>query len=157
MARMNSSRVQDGAREREARLDMTLPPPPRPQYQGEPGQYRPVQQQHVAAQFQTTAPTLGQYIRSDTRTLPGRRKPKWAGRVAFWLGMLAAILFFGDLLITGGLGVLAAFATPIGVVAFLFALVAIIAGVGRGLGIFGLIFALAGSTLFWSWLERTFG
>jgi hypothetical protein len=136
---------------------MTLPPPPRPIYQGEPGQYRPVQLQHVQAQRQALAPTLGQYIRSDTRTLPGRKKPRWAGRVAFWLGMLAAILFFGDMLITGGLGVLAAIAAPIGFVALLFALVAIIAGVGRGLGIFGLLFALAGSTLFWSWLERTVG
>jgi hypothetical protein len=136
---------------------MTLPPPPRPHYQGEPGQYRPVQAQHVQPQFQTTAPTLGQYIRSDTRTLPGRKAPKWAGRVAFWLGMLTAVLFFGEILVAGGLGVVAAVAAPLGVVAVLFALIAIIAGIGRGLGIFGLIFALAGSTIFWSWVGRTFG
>ncbi len=138
---------------------MTLPPPtpPRPQYQGLPSSYRPVQQQHVQPQLQATAPTLGQYIRSDTRTLPGRRAPRWAGRVAFLLGMLAVILFVGDTLISGGLGMLAVLAAPIGVVAFLFALIAIIAGIGRGLGIFGLVFALAGSTIFWSWLGRTFG
>ena len=133
---------------------MTLPPPPRPEYQGEPGQYRPVQLQHVQAQRQAVAPTLGQYIRSDTRTLPGRKKAKWAGRVAFWLGMLTAVLFFIDAGMDGELGQLAA---PLSVVAVIFALVAIIAGIGRGLGIFGLIFALAGSTLFWSWLDRTFG
>lgn len=132
-------------------------PPPRPQYQGQPDQYRPVQQHHVAAQRQDTAPTLGQYWRSDTRTAPGRNPAKWAGRVAFWLGMLAAILFFTDMFLTGAPGSLAAIAAPLSVVAFFFALIAIIAGVGRGLGIVGLVFALAGSTLFWSWLEHTFG
>jgi hypothetical protein len=136
---------------------MTLPPPPRPEYQGQPGQYRPVQLQHVQAQRQALAPTLGQYIRSDTRTLPGRKKPKWAGRVAFWLGMLAAALFLGELLVTGSLGPLAAIAAPVSAVAGVFALVAIIAGIGRGLGIVGLVFALAGSSIFWSWLETTFG
>jgi len=136
---------------------MTLPPPPGPVSQGLPSSYRPVQQQHVQAQRQATAPTLGQYIRSDSRVVPGRKQPKWAGRAAFWLGLLAAVLFFGELLAVGSLGLLAAVAAPLGVVAVLFALVAIIAGVGRGLGIFGLVFALAGSTIFWSWLERTFG
>ena len=136
---------------------MTLPPPPRPQYQGQPGQYRPVQQHHVPQLFQVSAPTLGQYFRSDNRTLPGRRKPKWAGRIAFWLGLLVAVLFFGELLVTGELGVIAAVATPLSVVAVIFALIAIIAGIGRGLGIFGLVLAVAGSTMFWSWLERTVG
>lgn len=134
---------------------MTLPPPPR--YQGEPNQYRPVQQHHVAAQRQDTAPTLGQYWRSDTRVVPGRKPAKWAGRAAFWLGMLTAALFFAGTFIGGVPPVLAAFATPLSVVAVIFALIAIIAGVGRGLGIFGLVFALAGSALFWSWLDRTFG
>ena len=136
---------------------MTLPPPPRPEYQGEPGQYRPVQLQHVQAQRQALAPTLGQYIRSDTRTLPGRKKAKWAGRVAFWLGLLTAALFLVDAGIDGELGQLAAIAAPLSVVAVVFALIAIIAGIGRGLAIFGLVFALAGSTLFWTWLGRTFG
>jgi hypothetical protein len=135
---------------------MTLPPP-RPQYQGQPNQYRPVQQHHVAAQRQDTAPTLGQYWRSDTRTVPGRKPAKWAGRAAFWLGLLTAALFFAGTLPTGAPTVLAAFATPLSVVAVIFALIAIIAGVGRGLGIVGLIFALAGSSLFWSWLASTFG
>jgi hypothetical protein len=135
---------------------MTLPPP-RPQYQGQPNQYRPVQQHHVAAQRQDTAPTLGQYWRSDTRTVPGRKPARWAGRAAFWLGLLTAVLFFAGTLPTGAPTVLAAFATPLSVVAVIFALIAIIAGVGRGLGIVGLIFALAGSSLFWSWLASTFG
>lgn len=144
---------------------MTIPPPPprllsqppRPLYQGEPGQYRPVQLEHVQAQRQALAPTLGQYIRSDNRVLPGRKKAKWAGRTAFWLGMLCAVLFIGDAAVDGELGLVAAIAMPLSVVAVIFALVAIIAGIGRGLGIFGFVFALAGSSLFWSWLERTFG
>lgn len=136
---------------------MTLPPPPRPQYQGQPNQYRPVQQHHVAAQKQDKAPTLGQYWRSDTRTVPGRKPAKWAGRAAFWLGLIAAGLFFAGTLIAGLPTVLPAYAAPVGVVAIFFALIAIIAGIGRGLGIFGLILALAGSSLFWAWLARTFG
>ncbi len=134
---------------------MTLPPQ-RPHYQGEPNQYRPVQLHHVAAQRQDKAPTLGQYWRSDTRTTPGRKPAKWAGRAAFWLGILAAALLFGGTYVIGS-AFLAAVAAPVSVAALGFALIAIIAGVGRGLGIFGLAFALAGSTFFWSWLERTFG
>jgi hypothetical protein len=133
---------------------MTLPTP-RPRYQGEPSAYRPAQQHHVEAQRQLSAPTLGQYWRSDSRVVPGRKRPTWAGRVALWLGMLAAILFFAGLFVNAV--VLVAVATPIGIVAILFALIAIIAGVGRASGIFGLIFALAGSSIFWAWLERTFG
>ncbi|HWH97808.1 MAG TPA: hypothetical protein VNS80_05530 [Pseudolysinimonas sp.] len=135
---------------------MTLPPP-RPQYQGQPEQYRPAQQHHVAAQRQESAPTLGQYWRSDNRTVPGRKPSKWAGRVAFWLGIIAAILYFAPTFFADVPVLFAAYAAPLGVVAVIFALIAIIAGIGRGLGILGLIFALAGSTIFWSWLERTVG
>lgn len=136
---------------------MSFPPPPRPPYQGQPDQYRPVQQQHVAALRQDTAPTLGQYWRSDVRIVPGRRRPKWAGRAAFWLGMLAAVLFFADNVVPGIPAEIAAFAAPVSLVAVIFALIAIVAGVGRGLGIVGLIFALAGNVYFWAWLDRTFG
>lgn len=134
-----------------------LPPPPRGFQPAAPAQYgyRPVQQ-HVAPLTQTTAPTLGQYWRSDTRVVPGRKPAKWAGRAAFWLGMLAAALFFGGFLVTGGLGLLAAFALPVSVVALFLALIAVIAGIGRGLGFFGAIFALAGNIWFWSWLDATF-
>jgi hypothetical protein len=135
---------------------VTLPPPQRPHYQGEPSQYRPVQQHHVAAQRQDKAPTLGQYWRSDNRTAPGRKPARWAGRAAFLLGILAAVLLFSGTFF-GAPTVVADFAAPVSLVAVVFALIAIIAGVGRGLGIFGLIFALAGSTIFWSWLDRTFG
>ena len=38
---------------------------------------------------QVTAPTLLEFWRSDSRVVPGRRPPKWAGRTAFWVGMLA--------------------------------------------------------------------
>lgn len=106
---------------------------------------------------ETLAPTLGQYWRSDTRLAPGRTKPKWAGRAALWLGMLSAALFFGELLATGESGAVAAFALPVSVVAFFFALIAIIAGIGRVSGFFGAVFALAGNVWFWSWLEATFG
>lgn len=132
-------------------------PPPRPRYQGESDQYRPVQLHHVAAQRQDKAPTLGQYWRSDTRVVPGRKPARWAGRAAFGLGILAAGLFFVGTFIGGLPTVLAAFAAPVSVVAVIFALIAIIAGVGRGLGILGLVFALAGSAIFWGWLDRTFG
>jgi hypothetical protein len=136
---------------------MTFLPPPRPgpRSQNHPGGYVP--QLPIAPIRQTSAPTLGQFWRSDTRIVPGRKPAKWAGRTAFWLGLLALGLFIWDVAILGTLGLFAAIASPLGVVAFLFALIAIIAGVGRGLGIFGLIFAVASSTIFWSWAERTFG
>lgn len=117
---------------------MTLPPPPR-------------HDKH------DTALTLGQYWRSDSHLAPGRKPPKWAGRAAFWLGMLAAILYFGGGYLGGASAFATQLATPVGLLAMLFAAVAIIAGIGRGPGIFGLIFAVAGSSLFWAWLERTLG
>jgi hypothetical protein len=104
---------------------------------------------------QLKAPTLMEFWRSDSRVAPGRKPPKWAGRAAFWIGMLAAILYFAGLFFAAAL--LVALASPFSVVAIFFALIALIAGVGRGLGFFGLIFALAGSTLFWAWLPTIFG
>lgn len=146
---------------------MTFLPPPQPGYlpsthtanaRGIPPAARLTSQIRHVPDREVVAPTLGQYFRSDSRDIPGRARPKWAGRVAFWLGMAAAVLFVADMLFVAGQpGLLAAIAAPLAVVAFLSGLIAVIAGVGRGLGIFGLIFALAGSTLFWQWLERTFG
>jgi hypothetical protein len=132
-----------------------VPPPPPGFRPAAPGTYRPQAPLQQPARL-ATAPTLGQYWRSDTRLAPGRRKAKWAGRAAFWLGLLSVVLFFGDMLVTGELGLLAAFATPVSVVAFFFALIAIIAGVGRVSGFFGAVLALAGNIWFWSWLEATF-
>lgn len=116
---------------------------------------------HVANQTiaqpmrEISAPTLMQFWRSDSRVVPGRKPPKWAGRAAFWVGMLAAVLFFAGGFF--GAALLVALASPFAVVAILFALIALIAGVGRGLGFFGLVFALAGSSLFWAWLATVFG
>lgn len=120
---------------------MTMPPPPRPP------------QGYVAPRSQpapmVSAPTLLQFWRSDVRAIPGRRRPKWAGRVAFWLGLASAALYLFDMGVLGGPGVLAYIASPLSVVAFLFGLVAVVAGIGRGLGVFGLIFAVLGQIQAW--------
>ena len=103
------------------------------------------------------APTLGQYWRSDSRVVPGRKPARWAGRAAFWLGLLALGAYLFDFFFVGvpafGVGI----AQPIGVVAFFFALIAIIAGVGRGLGVLGLLLSVASNIGFWSWMQATFG
>ena len=103
----------------------------------------------------THAPTLGQFWRSDIRRTTGGRRARWAGLTAFWLG-LASIAF---LFIGGGIGVplIRDIALPLSVVAGVFALIAIIAGVGRALGWFGLIFALIGNFFVISWLVAVFG
>ena len=113
-------------------------PPPQPQ--------RPVQ-----------APTLGQFWRSDSRVVPGRKPAKWAGRVAFWLGLVALGLYLFDVFVIGQPSLGVSIAQPLSTVAFFAALIAIIAGIGRGLGFFGLIFAVASNLIFWSWLDRLFG
>ncbi|HEU0205935.1 MAG TPA: hypothetical protein VFQ74_04480 [Pseudolysinimonas sp.] len=102
----------------------------------------------------THAPTLGQFWRSDIRRTTGAKRARWAGMAAFWLG-LASIAF---LFIGGGIGspLIRDIALPLSVVAGLFALVAIIAGVGRALGWFGLIFALIGNFFVISWLVSVF-
>lgn len=117
--------------------------------------YRPAQATFGATQREVDAPTLLQFWRSDSRVVPGRPRPRWAGRAAFWIGLLAAGLYGASVVLA--IAFLAALAAPFAVVALAFALIAIIAGVGRGLGILGLLLALAGSTLFWSWLTRLFG
>lgn len=134
---------------------MSQVPPPPPGFRA--GQAAHQSHPPVQPLPQATAPTLGQYWRSDSRVVPGRKPAKWAGRAAFWLGLLAAALFFGDMLVGGGLGSLGDIATPVSVVAFVFALIALIAGIGRGAGFFGAVFALAGNIWFWDWLQATFG
>jgi len=88
------------------------------------------------------APTLGQFWRSDVRrTRAGRTR--WPGLLAFLGGLVALILLIAGL--AAASAALASIALAFGVVAGFFALVAIIAGLGRGLGILGLLLALAGN------------
>jgi hypothetical protein len=149
---------------------MSVPPPPRQgtirpagigaSYalnntpQGRQSGYIPVQAAGKTEVI-THAPTLGQFWRSDIRRTTGAKRARWAGLAAFWLG-LASIAF---LFIGGGIGstLIRDVALPISVVAGLFALIAIIAGVGRALGWFGLIFALIGNFFVISWLVSVFG
>jgi hypothetical protein len=103
----------------------------------------------------THAPTLGQFWRSDIRHTTGLRRPRWAGLTAFWMGLAAiAFLFIGG---ATGVAIVQQIALPVSVVAGFFALVAIIAGVGRVLGWFGLIFALIGNIVVIDWLASVFG
>jgi hypothetical protein len=102
------------------------------------------------------APTLGQYFRSDTRGVPGAKKRRWAGLIAFWFGLLSIPLLW----FLGTAAELHAFsyaAAAISVVAIFFGLVAMVAGIGRVLGFFGIVFALAGNIYFLSWLLTLFG
>jgi len=131
---------------------MSTPPPPRTNAQY---QYRPVAPIAPQTNFEPPmkqAPTLSQYWRSDNRTLPGRRRPRWAGVLAFWLGLAAAAL----LLIGTAIGVLGAaqIALAIGAVAGFFGLVALIAGIGRFAGFFGLLLALIGNVFVLGWLGQ---
>lgn len=149
---------------------MSVPPPPRQgtirpagigaSYalnntpQGRQSGYIPVQAAGKTEVI-THAPTLGQFWRSDIRHTTGARRARWAGLAAFWLGLASmAFLFVG-----GGIGVpvVRDIALPLSVVAGLFALIAIIAGVGRVLGWFGLIFALIGNVYVIAWLVSVFG
>ena len=103
----------------------------------------------------THAPTLGQFWRSDVRHTTGTRRPRWAGLSAFWWGLASiAFLFFGGLI---GIPLVRDIALPLSVVAGFFALIAIVAGIGRVLGWFGLIFALIGNAFVIAWLVSVFG
>jgi len=101
------------------------------------------------------APTLGQFWRSDIRRTTGGRRPRWAGLTAFWVGLAAiGFLVIGTVI---GIGVLAAIALPLSTVALFFAIIALIAGVGRVLGFFGLLFALIGNIVVVDWFLHLFG
>jgi hypothetical protein len=100
------------------------------------------------------APTLGQFWRSDIRRTTGGRRPRWAGLTAFWIGLAAVgFLVLGNVT---ALDALRAIALPLSTVALFFALIALIAGVGRTLGFFGLLFALAGNVVVVAWLVALF-
>ena len=126
---------------------MSIPTPPRPSATG----YRPAAP-HVIPTLE--APTLLQFWRSDARVMPGRRAPRWAGLIAFWLGLLSVALLGIELLFAVGDGLLGQVALPISMVAGFFAIVALVAGIGRGLGFFGAVFALLGNVYVWAWLSE---
>ena len=98
----------------------------------------------------TRAPTLGEYWRSDNRTMPGQKRPRWAGRIAFWLGLAAAVLLIGGQALE--IHETAYIALALGAVAGFFGLVGFIAGIGRVSAVFGIIFALIGNVYVLSWL-----
>jgi len=155
---------------------MSVPPPPRPSAtrptsnirpagigatyalnptpQGRAAGYIPVAPLgHV--EVIANAPTLGQFWRSDIRRTTGGRRPRWAGLTAFWVGLAAiGFLVIGTVI---GIGVLAAIALPLSTVALFFAIIALIAGVGRVLGFFGLLFALIGNIVVVDWFLHLFG
>lgn len=114
-------------------------------------QYRPIMPNVRVDPVVTNAPTLGQYVRSDTRGIPGVKRQRWAGLIAFWMGLLSIGLLF----VVGGLFQVVAFfsvAAAFSVVAIFFGLVAFVAGLGRGFGFFGILFALAGNIYVLTWL-----
>ncbi|MCU1415885.1 MAG: hypothetical protein JWP32_59 [Schumannella sp.] len=147
---------------------MSYPPPPQ-QGQNDAGvarqndprndprayQYRPIMPNLRIEPPITQAPTFGQYVRSDTRGTPGVRGPRWAGRIAFWLGLASVVLLWGVagiFSLTAFFGVAAAFS----VVAVFFGLVAFVAGIGRALGFWGIVLALAGNIIVIHWLQAAF-
>jgi hypothetical protein len=105
---------------------------------------------------ETQAPTLLQFWRSDSRIVPGRPRPRWAGRIAFWLGLASVGLLAAEMFLDVGDGVLGAVAVPLSVVAGFFAIVAIVAGIGRGLGVLGAILAILGNAYVWGWASEAF-
>lgn len=126
--------------------------------QNDPRAYQP---RTVAPQVRvepplTNAPTLGQYFRSDYRGVPGARRPRWAGLLAFWLGLLSIPMLY----LLGTAFQLPAFsyaAAAFSVVAIFFGLVAFVAGIGRVLGFFGIVFALLGNVYVLTWLLSAAG
>lgn len=98
------------------------------------------------------APTLVQYWRGDTRTEPGRRRSRWAGQAAFWMGLAAAVLL-GVAVVTGLFPVvLASTALAFSVAALCFALIAIVVGISPGMGVAGAVLALLGNAVAWEWV-----
>ena len=120
---------------------MTIQPqPPRPNAQYT---YRPIAPNSQSSNIPTLntfeppitqAPTLRQFWRSDARVMPGRKAPKWAGLISFWLGLAAAILLIG--------GTAIEFAGA----------AAIALALGAAAGFFGIILALVGNVYVLSWL-----
>ena len=112
-------------------------------------------QRSTYEQPRVMAPTLIDFWRSDVRGAPDRPRPRWAGWLSFVLGLLAMLgLFVGAV---GELPLLVDIALALSWTAGFFALIAVIAGIGRLPGFFGLIFAIAGNALLLGWLAQLFG
>ncbi len=104
----------------------------------------------------SSAPTLRQFWRSDIRSTVLRRGPiRWPGMVAFWVGLGAFVLLIVG--IASSSVFFASVALAFSAAAGFFALIALIAGLGRVLGFFGLLFALAGNIYVVMWLARLVG
>lgn len=105
-----------------------------------------------------SAQSLLQYWRSDSTAVPGRRRMRWPGRVAFVLGLASAIVLLFGAAATGLPEVVtASVAAALSWCALAFAVVAIVARLGRGLGWVGALLALAGNVEVWAWLWRAVG
>ncbi|MEO8095341.1 MAG: hypothetical protein ABI632_10450 [Pseudolysinimonas sp.] len=118
-------------------------------------QYRPIMPNLRIDPPITNAPTIGQYVRSDTRGIPGGRRVRWPGTVSFWLGLLSVPLLWvlsGIFLITALAPVAAAFS----VVAIFFGVVAWVTGAGRGMAFWGILLALAGNIFVIQFLAKLF-
>ncbi|MEO5921137.1 MAG: hypothetical protein ABIQ01_08340 [Pseudolysinimonas sp.] len=132
---------------------MTIQPQPPPPRTNAQYQYRPVAPIAPQTNFEPPmkqAPNLRQYWRSDARVMPGRKAPRWAGLLSFWLGLAAAALLIGGTAVE--IPYAAQIALGIGAVAGFFGLIALIAGIGRVGGFFGIILALIGNVFVLSWL-----
>lgn len=130
---------------------MTTPQPP---HVNERYEYRPVVTIPPDSTFEppiTQAPTLTQFWRSEMRTMPGRRKPRWAGVLAFWFGLLSIPMLF---LLGVAFGQTSFYwiALAFSVAAGFFGIVAMVAGIGRGLGFLGMILGLIGNIYVIDWL-----
>ena len=100
------------------------------------------------------APTIVDFWRSDVIRTSGRKTPRWAGWTAFTLGLLALLsLFIGA---ATGTDWLVELSLPFSLTGGFFALVALIAGIGRVPGLFGLIFALIGNVYLIGWIGQLF-
>jgi hypothetical protein len=137
---------------------MSYPPQGQNAHHNDPRQYQPrtVAPQVSLDEVVHTAPTLGQYFRSDTRGVPGARRQRWAGTIAFWLGLISIPMFW-LLGVAIGLSVFTFAAAAVSVVAIFFGLVAVVAGIGRVPGFFGIVLALIGNTYVIAWLLTALG
>ena len=111
-------------------------------------------QQSRFEQPRVIAPTLGGFWRSDVRRLPDRRAPRWAGWAAFALGILAVLtLFIGAVI---GSALLVDISLAFSLMGGIFALVSLIAGIGRLWGLLGLVLSIAGNAFVIGWLGQLF-